>query len=251
MHVPNLVRNLTGNLVGTNRVLNVWLLESEVASQEDKRDRNTEPESKKSDQGGEWNGSGRLLSPNEEVEDKENTEDDARIKNSSQQSATFPSVTLEHLVQAGSNITGEDTHEDENNQKSSEQATTISRRQETKNSKHHGNKSHSNNLDTSSNTDREQHGIFRRTENITMNQLPAIFLLSFIRAFNLIVTIEILMDSTHHNHTNHTSEEKNDHERVDDGEPMDLAVSHEEINIPTRGPLDILGLPFDVVSPCN
>ena len=44
-----------------------------------------------------------------------------------------------------------------------------------------------------------------------------------------------------------TCEKKHDHQRVDDGEPMDLFVGCIKINIPTARPLDVRVLELDVV----
>jgi len=68
---------------------------------------------------------------------------------------------------------------------------------------------------------------------------------------HLAITSNIGVKGAHHDHSNHTRQEEDNHEGVDDREPVDLVVGHEKVDVPTRSPLNILGLPLDGVSPNN
>mmetsp|Transcript_15217 Transcript_15217/g.38673 ORF Transcript_15217/g.38673 Transcript_15217/m.38673 type:complete len:216 (-) Transcript_15217:435-1082(-) len=81
-----------------------------------------------------------------------------------------------------------------------------------------------------------------------MDQFPTSFLLSIFLAFQFVAT-EILVKSAHQNHANHTGEEENDHQTVDDAEPVNLIVTHHQIDVPTRGPTNGTLLPVDTVGP--
>ena len=56
------------------------------------------------------------------------------------------------------------------------------------------------------------------------------------------------MQSTQHNHSDNASEEEHDHERVDDGEVVDLVVRVAlQVHVPAVAPTELGALPFDVV----
>ena len=51
----------------------------------------------------------------------------------------------------------------------------------------------------------------------------------------------------HHDHGHHAGEEQEDHERVDNGKPVDLVVDHLQVRVPPRRPADVGHLEHDVV----
>ena len=55
-------------------------------------------------------------------------------------------------------------------------------------------------------------------------------------------------ESSNYDHCDDTAEKKHHNYRVHYREPMDLHVSHVQVNIPTRRPSDIRFLPFHTVS---
>ena len=70
-------------------------------------------------------------------------------------------------------------------------------------------------------------------------QLPASLLLGLLSGLEVIILGDVTTQSAHHDHGHHAGEEEHNHEGVDDGEPVDLVVGHQEIGVPARGPLDV------------
>ena len=71
--VPNLVRDLARNLIGSYRVL-IWLLSiTKVETRENKRERDPEPQAEEGQHGGEGNSSRGMFTPDEEVEKEPNS----------------------------------------------------------------------------------------------------------------------------------------------------------------------------------
>ena len=61
-------------------------------------------------------------------------------------------------------------------------------------------------------------------------------------------------ESSDNDHGDDTWEEEDNHDRVDDGEPVDLYVCHGQVNVPSGGPLDVRWFPhhrIGVVKPRN
>jgi hypothetical protein len=58
-------------------------VEAEVRASVDEGELNSEPEEGKKEEGGEWDGSARCLSPDKEVEDEDKAEEKARDQESS------------------------------------------------------------------------------------------------------------------------------------------------------------------------
>lgn len=84
-----------------------------------------------------------------------------------------------------------------------------------------------------------------------MNQLPTSF-----RFFGVhrIVLLEIGMQRAQHDHSDHGSQEKQDHQRIDDTKPMNLAFSSSSIHIhiPAVGPRYFrIFNPFDRIRPSD
>ncbi len=68
----------------------------------------------------------------------------------------------------------------------------------------------------------------------------------------MIVPPEVGPQGAHHDHSDHTRKEQHNHERVDDGEPMDLSIGILQVHIPSGCPSDrIVLLPVDAVRPNN
>ena len=59
--------------------------------------------------------------------------------------------------------------------------------------------------------------------------------------------VEVAVQRAQHDHGHHAGEEEHDHERVDDREPMNLLITHQQVGVPSGGPLDLRGLPLDVI----
>lgn len=65
------------------------------------------------------------------------------------------------------------------------------------------------------------------------------FFLGVFAGVHLVVTRDIFVERSEHNHRDHSAEEKHDHQRVEDGEPLDVRVRHRlEDVVPSRRPLD-------------
>jgi hypothetical protein len=76
-----------------------------------------------------------------------------------------------------------------------------------------------------------------RPKDITMNKLPACLFLGLFLGIKLVVVGNVLVEGAHHDHGNHAGEEKHNHEGVNDGEPVDLVVVHQQVCVPPGGPL--------------
>jgi len=98
LSVNALIRNLSRNLIGPHWLLNWRLSEAKVGTNEGERNRNAKPESKKSDEGEEWNRSRTSLIPKNQVQDEEVGKDDSRAKHTCQQNVALPLLTTEALV---------------------------------------------------------------------------------------------------------------------------------------------------------
>mmetsp|Transcript_100495 Transcript_100495/g.279898 ORF Transcript_100495/g.279898 Transcript_100495/m.279898 type:complete len:202 (-) Transcript_100495:442-1047(-) len=84
-------------------------------------------------------------------------------------------------------------------------------------------------------------------EDITVNELPPSFLGSFFRCSQLVVLGDIAVQCPEEDHCHHSRQEEHDHERVQDGEPVDLPSSHLEVIIPTRRPTNRAFAPLYIV----
>lgn len=45
----------------------------------------------------------------------------------------------------------------------------------------------------------------------------------------------------------HTWQENHDHHRVDDGEPVNLYITHGQVDVPAGRPADVTLFPFDII----
>ena len=58
----------------------------------------------------------------------------------------------------------------------------------------------------------------------------------------------LLPQRSDNNHSQNSGEEKNDDDRIDDGEPMDLDVAHAQVRVPARRPANVRRLPINRVA---
>ena len=82
MKVPHLLRDLSWNLVGSHRMLVRLLTETKVEPGEGEREGDSEPHTEKDQHGTDGDSSGRVYTPDEEVEDETSAQDDCRVKGS-------------------------------------------------------------------------------------------------------------------------------------------------------------------------
>jgi len=81
------------------------------------------------------------------------------------------------------------------------------------------------------------------THTIThTHQLPAGLLLCVLPRLKLVVLCDVPVQRAHDDHGHHASQEQHDHDAVDDGEPMDLVVNHQQVGVPAGGPADVASL---------
>ena len=85
--------------VGSHRVLNHVFLESEVRSNESKRDRNSEPQTNEGTQGNERYRGRTSLTPQEDVEEEDNSKNDSWTQKRSEEDIRVPPQSTKHLKQ--------------------------------------------------------------------------------------------------------------------------------------------------------
>lgn len=85
-----------------------------------------------------------------------------------------------------------------------------------------------------------QADLSRPTDIFSRNQLGPD--LSLVLGLELVVLGDVAVEGAHHDHGHHAREEEHDHERVDDGEPVDLVVGHQQVCVPAGCPLDVADL---------
>lgn len=72
-----------------------------------------------------------------------------------------------------------------------------------------------------------------------MDQFPAKLLLCVFLTVELVVTRDVSVKSPHQNHSDHSGQKEDDHERVHDGEPLDVGVGDRVQDVvPAGGPLN-------------
>lgn len=107
-------------------------------------------------------------------------------------------------------------------------------------------------MTSGSNKHRKKHWVTWSTENISVHQLPSKLLLSIFLGVQSVVTVDITMQSSHNDHSNHSSQEQNDNKWIHNWEPLDVGVWHWLENvIPSGRPLDISFRPLDTVGICD
>mmetsp|Transcript_12646 Transcript_12646/g.25793 ORF Transcript_12646/g.25793 Transcript_12646/m.25793 type:complete len:270 (-) Transcript_12646:928-1737(-) len=202
--VPRLLRNVPWN---QPRLLNRfgWIsFEGEVAAKVHQWHGDTEPEHQQSDKCSVRHSPGRFFSPHEHVEDEKNGEADAGEGDGRPECELHPFRQPEKAVEARPSVAGEDTHEDEEEEKCQHKGATVSRGEESKDSKNERGDCHAQELVTRPNHDTEQRREFRRSENLGMHQLPSGFLtLGLFVILNLVVTAKVTVQRAHHDHSKH------------------------------------------------
>lgn len=176
-HVPGLLRDLARDLVRAHGVLGGGLLEAEVAPDEDERDRDAEPQEDQGEHGAEGDGPRGLLPPDEAVEDEEGAEDDAREEERGLQGDLLPLGALEHLVQAGARVAGQQAHEDPQQEHGGHEAAAVGGGEEAQHRKDHGDERHAEELHPRAHVDAEQARVVGGPEDVAVDQLPASLLL--------------------------------------------------------------------------
>ena len=107
------------------------------------------------------------------------------------------------------------------------------------------NRQHREYLDSRANDGSEEFVVVRRSEHITMDQLPS-SLLDTVLALLVghVVLGDVLPQCPDDDHGDDPGQEEDHHDGVDDGEPMNLRVRHLQIDVPARGPLDVRLVPL-------
>mmetsp|Transcript_27966 Transcript_27966/g.65311 ORF Transcript_27966/g.65311 Transcript_27966/m.65311 type:complete len:466 (-) Transcript_27966:756-2153(-) len=247
LHVPHLLGHLARDLIDAHGHLERLASVAEVGAEEDERHRDAEPEDEQRAQRAEGDGARRLLSPDDEVEHEEDDEDHAREEARGQDDVLLPLDALEVLVEEGGRVAGRNPHEDEEQQHRRHQPSTVGGRKETEHREDHGDDAHREGLHARPHQHREHHRHLGRPEDVAMHQLPARLLLHLLRSVDRVVPVKISMQRPHHDHRHHARQEEDDHERIDDREPVDLIVAHVQVEVPSRRPFDVGQLPLDVV----
>lgn len=153
VHVPGLLRDLTWDLVGPDWIFNSLFLETKVRAHEHKGDRYAEPKEDQDEEGSKWDGAGGFLPPDERVKDAEHDKDDTWKYKRCFEGVDLPVNALEHLVQASANIAIHDAHNHIQQEHGSHQSPSVCGRQETEDSEHHCDASHTDQLESSTDKD--------------------------------------------------------------------------------------------------
>mmetsp|Transcript_1560 Transcript_1560/g.3393 ORF Transcript_1560/g.3393 Transcript_1560/m.3393 type:complete len:421 (+) Transcript_1560:917-2179(+) len=117
----------------------------------------------------------------------------------------------------------------------------------------HGDAERKSNLASCTSKDRKNHWVSRRrAENVTVDKLPASFFRRIIKAVHFIVDGNILSEGADHDGTNGSSQEQNNHERIDNAEVVEVVIGgSDKVDIPSVRPLEIRFGPFHFVRKCN
>ena len=74
-----------------------------------------------------------------------------------------------------------------------------------------------------------------------MDQLPAELFLSIFSAVNLVISGDVFVEGSQEDHGDHAGQEEDDHEAVEDGEPLDVGVGHAVQDVvPSTGPFNFI-----------
>ena len=139
-------------------------------------------------------------------------------------------------------------HQDVKHHHGGHETSAVGGRQEAEQREHQRDGRHGDDLHAAADQHREHERMRRRTEDVTVHELPAGLLLRLLLRLHLVVAAEVGAQRAHHDHGHHGREEEGDHDRVDDGHPVDLRVGHREVDVPARGPsLVRVLLPLDRV----
>ena len=87
--------------------------------------------------------------------------------------------------------------------------------------------------------------VVRRSKHVTVHQLPASLLYAVLALLvSHVVLGDVLPQCPDDDHGDDAGQEEDHHDRVDDGEPVDLRVRHLQVDVPARGPLDVGPVPL-------
>eukprot|EP01136_Pigoraptor_vietnamica_P040473 Opistho-1_new@12426 len=231
-HVPRLVRDLARNLVGAHGLLVRRLAVPKVRSEEDEGQRDAEPHEEKHNHRGERHGERRVLAPHEKVEEEGNRKHRRREQHRRHHRLTLPVLPLARLVEARREIPRKDTHEDKEDEGHGEQTAAAGGREHAEKSEHERDDEHAEQLDARAHTRREGRRVVRRAEDVAVDKLPASLIRRIVLELLVVVAGDVPPHGAHENEGDNAREEENDHERVDDGKPVDLIVVHREVDVP-------------------
>ena len=101
------------------------------------------------------------------------------------------------------------------------------------------NRSHTENLAARAQKDGQKHAFSGRPKNVAVNKLPPELFLGVLAAVDLVVPRDVFVQRPEQDHGHHARQEQDDHERVEDREPLDVRVGHTlEDVIPPGAPFD-------------
>lgn len=197
--------------------------------------------------GSEGDGAGGVLSPDEEVEDEHDSEHDAGEEEGGEQRERLPLRALESLVGEGGAVAGGDAHQGEEQQRDGQHRSAVRGREEAEHRARDRDEGHAEHLHARPDRGREPGGERRRAEDVGVHELPARLLEQLLLLLHRVVLRQVPPQRPHHNHRDDARQQQHYHERVQDGEPVDLVVAHVEVEIPAARPRDRRVLPHHVV----
>ena len=146
VHVPDLLGNLPRNLVGSHRLLIGLLPVAEVVPDVNEGQRDAEPHGSHRQHGGEGDGSGRVLAPDEEVDEDPERENDAGVEGGGQECGPLPLLALQGLVESSGVVAADQAHELVEEDGGREEGTTRGRRQHPQHREEDGDGEHAEHL---------------------------------------------------------------------------------------------------------
>jgi len=87
-----------------------------------------------------------------------------------------------------------------------------------------GDEDHAEDLGPGAQEDGEQHSFARRPKYVSVDELPAEVFLHVFAAVHLVVASDVLVKCPQHDHSDHPREKQDDHQRVENTEPLDIGV---------------------------
>lgn len=253
--------DLARDLVGAHGSLKLRSTESKPRTGKRQRDGDDEPDGNNDEHGGEGNGAGRLLSPQEEIQEEEGPEDDGGNKNGGKHDVELPLLTLPSLVGSGRDVAADEAEDCVQENHDGAQRSTVRGREEAKKSEDDGAASHDEKLRAVSGKDREQKGSRRGSEDVAVDELPAgVFLNATIleravaakvieiELVQAVVASNILLQGS--DQDGHDSEDQDDDNDggIDEPEPVDLGVKDVQVLVPSSGPSSVRLAPVHAVA---
>mmetsp|Transcript_35291 Transcript_35291/g.82630 ORF Transcript_35291/g.82630 Transcript_35291/m.82630 type:complete len:624 (-) Transcript_35291:173-2044(-) len=250
VHEPRGLGDLAGDLVGPDRVLDGLLAETKVCTRQHEGRGDAQPHAEEGKEGAKRDRPRRLLPPDQEVEDEEDAEDAARVQHRSPQAVALPPVALEHAEKPCRGVPPKHPHEDKEEERRLHERAPVGGGEEPEAREEHQDEGGHGELDARAGQHRQPTGHHGRPENVSVHQLPPGLLLSLLEEVLLLVPLEVAAEGADHDHGNEAGEEEDDHERVEDREPVHLrVVGRLQVGVPAGGPADGGGLVVDVIGP--